>query len=145
MKKVLLIFLLLCLPLKTFAININDYLDKSYIGVSYQDGLNSDLPFLIVFANSNDVFKLMKFASIGEMVYNEYNGKYNFCIINTKFKENRDFYNAFNLKEKPPVLIIINPYTKTFYLINKKYYNKEYLKQILDKYYEQITQQKSPV
>lgn len=141
MKKLLLIVLLLCIPLKTFAVNIDEYLNKSYIGVSYEEGMNSNLPFLIVFANSNDVFKLMRFAPIGEMVYNEFNGKYNFCIVNTKYRENRDFYNAFGLQEKPPVMLIINPQTKSFYLINKKYYTKNALKPILDEFYELINQQ----
>ena len=143
MKKLLLTILLLCIPLKTFAVNINEYLNKSYVGVSYEEGMNSNLPFLIAFANSNDIFSIMKFAPIGEMVYNEFNGKFNFCIINTKIKENKNFYKEFGLNEKPPVLLVINPITQIFYLINKKYYTKESLKLILDRYYEEITQQKS--
>ena len=148
MKKLLLTILLLCIPLNAFAVNIDEYLNKSYVGVSYEEGLNGDLPFLIAFANSNDIFSIMKFAPIGEMVYNEFNGKYNFCILNTKIKENKNFYNAFGLKEKPPVLLIINPHTQTFYQINKKYYNKDALRLILNEFYERINQenqQKSPV
>lgn len=145
MKKLLLsIFILLFLPQSCFALNIGEYLNKPYIGIPYEYGISQTLPFILVFANSRDIFSIVKMAPIGEMIYEEFKGKYNFCILNTVIKENKELYEAFGLDEKLPVLIIINPQTQTFYQVNKKYYNKKDLKEILNELYLKIGIQNNP-
>ena len=143
MKKILLlIFILFLIPQKSLAININEYLNKSYIGIPYEQGLNNTLPLILVFANSKDIFSIVKMVPIGEMIYTEFKGKYNFCILNTKIEENRKLFEAFGINEKLPVLLVINTQTQTFYQINKKYYNKEDLNTILDEIYSGFNNKK---
>ncbi len=141
MKKLLLILILLILPYKCYAINVNDYLNKPYIGISYEKGLTQEIPFILVFANSKDVFSIMKLLPIGEMVYDEFKGKYNFCILNTKIQENEELFNAFKIDERLPVMVVINPKTQTFYQIDKKHFNKKDLRKILNQMYINIISQ----
>ncbi len=132
MKKILLlIFALFLIPQNCKAININEYLNKPYLGIPYEQGLSQELPFILVFANSRDIFSIIKMAPIGEMIYEEFKGKYNFCILNTKIEENKELYNSFGIDEKLPVMLVIDTKNMTYYKINKKYYNKEDLKEIL--------------
>lgn len=125
-----------------YALNIREYLNKPYIGISYEQGITQNLPFILVFANSRDVFSVIKMAPIGEMVYEEFKGKYNFCILNTKIKENKELFEAFGIDEKLPLMLVINPQTQTFYQINRKYYNKKDLKEILNEMHYQIITKK---
>ena len=73
------------------------------------------------------------------MVYEEFKGKYNFCILNTRYKENEDFAKLFNVEEEP-ALFIINTKTKTYTFVDKKYYNKRKLRNILNIYSSQTEQ-----
>lgn len=118
---------------------INSYLNKSQLGMPYWQALNQDLPFLLIFANSNHLFSLVRLAPIGQMVYEEFKGKYNFCILNTRYKENEDFAKLFNVEEEP-ALFIINTKTKTYTFVDKKYYNKRKLRNILNIYSSQTEQ-----
>ncbi len=132
MKKIILLsFLILLIPQKSCALNINEYLNKPYLGMPYEQGLRQELPLILVFANSRDIFSVIKMAPIGEMIYEEFKGKYNFCILNTKIEENKELFEAFNIDEKLPVMLVIDTKAMTYYQINKKYYNKEDLKEIL--------------
>lgn len=132
MKKILLlIFALFLIPQTCKAININEYLNKPYLGIPYEQGLSQELPFIVVFANSRDIFSIIRMAPIGEMIYEEFKGKYNFCILNTKIEENKELYNSFGIDEKQPVMLVIDTKNMTYYKINKKHYNKEDLKEIL--------------
>lgn len=137
MKKILLILALLVLQHSAQAFDIppeaQTYLDKPQIGMPYWQALNQDLPFLLLFANSNDLFSLAKLAPVGQMVYNDFKGMYNFCILNTRDKENETFAQFFDA-EKFPALYIINTKTKTYSYIDKKYYNKKDLHKILSDY-----------
>lgn len=134
MKKLLLTFVLLMLPNFATSVeipkNIDEYLNKSYLGMSYSSALQQETPFLLIFANPNDLLSLAKLSGIGEMVYNEFRNKYNFCVINTKAQENELLYNAFAPK-KLPALYIIDTQSKTYVFIDKKYYKKRELRQIL--------------
>ncbi len=137
MKKIFFILILIFTPCFAQSIelpeNINEYLDKSYIGMPYNQALKQDIPFLLVFANANNLVSFAKLAPIGEMVYNEFKGQYNFCVINTKKKENRDLVEFFNPK-KLPALYIIDTQEQTYTLIEKKYYKKREMREILTKF-----------
>ena len=137
-KLLLLIFIIFLLPQNCLALNIKEYLDKPYLGISYEKGIKQTSPFILVFANSNDIFSIIKMAPIGEMIYDEFKGKYNFCILNTKINENQELYEAFGINEKLPIMLVINTKTQTFYQINKKYYNKKDLKNILSELYPKL-------
>lgn len=137
MKKIFIILILTLIPCFAQSIelpeNVSEYLDKSYIGMSYNQALKQDIPFLLVFANANNLVSFAKLAPIGEMVYNEFKGQYNFCVINTKKKENRDLVKFFNPK-KLPALYIIDTQEQTYTLIEKKYYKKREMREILTKF-----------
>ena len=129
------------IPSNLIQYDVKSYINKSQIGMPYWSALKQKTPFLLVFANSNNIFSLVKLAPIGQMVYEEFKGRYNFCILNTKFQENQDFSKLFNVKEEP-ALFIINTQEKTYTYIDKKYYNKKKIKQILE-IYTQNTEQKT--
>ncbi len=145
MKKFLLIATIILLSAQnSYAkdINVYKYIDKPYIGIPYEQGIQGKSPFILIFANSKNLFNIIKMIPIGEMIYEEFKGKYNFCILNTKIKENKELFEAFGINEKLPVLIVINPHTQTFYQIDKKYYNKKDLKIILEEMYTRISDKK---
>lgn len=140
MKKIILLFILLILSLrsvKAFEIrknfNIDEYLNKPYIGMPFEDAMNKDIPFLLVMGNASNIILFTKLAPIGEMVYEEFKGKYNFCIINTKIESNSELVEFFAPK-KQPALYIINPKENSFTFIKNRYYNKRQLRKILTKY-----------
>lgn len=137
MKRFLIITSFLFLPYfancAEMPVNINEYINKPYIGMEYYQALEQDLPFLLIFANPNNIIALSKLLPIGQMVYDEFKGKYNFCIINTKIKKNDDIISFFNPK-KLPALYIIDTKARTYTFIDKKYYKKRELKEILTKF-----------
>lgn len=114
-------------------INIKEYIDKPYVGMSYENALNSDLPFLLIIAKPDNAFMLTKFFPIAEMVYNDFKDEYNFCIINAKVKENDDLVYFFS-PEKMPATYIIDTQNETYTYIDRKYYNKRDIKKILTKF-----------
>lgn len=133
MRKVFILLLILFSANCAFSedkININEYLNKSYIGMTYNEAINQDIPFLLVFANPNDLISIVKLAGVGQMVYKDFKGQYNFCILNTKEKENKNLLNFFN-PEYLPALYIINTQTRHYIFVNKKFYNKKSIKEIL--------------
>lgn len=135
MKKIFLILILLFFPCFAHSIpqNIDEYLGKSYIGLPYNSAIEKDLPFLLIFANPNDIVSLAKLSSVGEMVYKEFKGQYNFCIINVKVKENKELTASF-APQKLPALYIIDPKEYTYTFIDNKYYKKRELREILTKF-----------
>ena len=137
MKRFLFIFSLIFLPhfanCTEIPININEYINKPYVGMEYYQALNQNLPFLLIFANPKNIVAIGKLAPIAQMVYDEFKGQYNFCIINTKIKENDDIINFFN-PQKLPALYIIDTKAKTYTFIDKKYYKKRELKEILNNF-----------
>lgn len=135
MKKIFFTLMLLISPCYCTQMpqNIDEYLNKPYIGMSYNEALNQKVPFLLIFANPNNLISVAKLAPIGEMVYNDFKGEYNFCIINTKIKENENLMDFFN-PQKLPALYIIDTQEKTYTLIEKKYYTKKSINRILTEF-----------
>lgn len=137
MKKIFLILTLLLIPNFANCIeipnNIDEYLNKSYIGMPYEQALEQKIPFLLIFANPNNLVSFAKLAPIGEMVYNEFKGQYNFCIINAKKRENKELVKFFN-PQKLPALYIIDTQAQTYTLIEKKYYKKREMREILTRF-----------
>ena len=136
MKKVIAVFLVLILGLTGFALelprdfSIQDYADKPYVGMEYEKALQRELPLLLIFAKPSNIIVLAKLFPIIEMVYDEFQGQYNYCVINAKIDENKDLVNFYSPK-KYPALYIINTQERTYTLIEKKYYNKRDIKEIL--------------
>ena len=113
--------------------NINVYLNKPYIGMSYEQALDKEIPFLLIFANPKDIYTAIRLAPIGEMVYEDFNGKYNFCIINIKKKENKNLIKFYS-PQRYPALYIIDTQNKTYTNIEKRYFRKNALRKILTKF-----------
>lgn len=137
MKKITVIFLTLLSFCAAQAFEIpqdaDKYLQKSQVGMPYWQALEQKKPFLLVFANSNNIFAAVKFIPIAEMVYNEFKNDYNFCILNTRDEENKEFAKLFG-EEKEPTLYIIDTQAKTYTYVDSKYYNKKKLRKILEAY-----------
>lgn len=132
MKKFIVILFLLLITNSCYAFNgnIEQYINQPYIGIPYEKALQQELPFILMFVNPNQLVYFPKYLNIGEMVYNEFNGQYNFCIINAKKKENKPLINAYNIK-KYPVLILVNTQRQTYITVDKKDFNKKELRKIL--------------
>lgn len=115
------------------ATNFWEYAQKPYVGMAYSEALSQELPFLLIFAEPKNIVVLSKLMPLVEMVYNDFKGQYNFCIINTSIEENDELVKFFNPK-KLPALYLIDTHKRTYTLIEKKYYNKHALKNILTKF-----------
>lgn len=137
MKKFLLTLIFILFPLYAISMeipqNINEYLNKPYLGLTYLQALQKKEPFLLIFANPNDLTTIIKLSSIGEMIYNEFKEQYNFCVINVKAKENKALTKAYNVT-KLPALYLIDTQNKTYIFVPEKYYKKNKLKYILTKF-----------
>lgn len=137
MKKFILTFICLFIPCfsisSEMSLNINEYLNKQYIGMPYNQALQQEIPFLLIFANPNNIISIVKLSSVGEIIYNEFKGQYNFCIINSKSKENQKLIDVFRYKNLP-ALFIIDTNQRTYLYIDKKYYKKQELRKILTEF-----------
>lgn len=139
MKKIFLTFLVLLTGLCGFTLeipkdfNIYDYVDKPYVGMQYNEAIHSKLPLLLIFAKPSNIVVLAKLFPIIEMVYDEFQGQYNYCAINVKIDENEELVNFYSPK-KFPALYLIDTQNKTYTLIEKKYYNKRDIREILTRF-----------
>ena len=139
MKKIFITLSILLIGLTGFAMelpkdfNIYDYIDKPYVGMSYGEALKSELPCLLIFAKPSNIVVLAKLFPIIEMVYDEFQGQYNYCIINAKVNDNEELIKFYSPK-KYPALYIIDTQNRTYTLIEKKYYNKRDIKEILTRF-----------
>lgn len=139
MKKIFITALVLLIGCIGFALelpkdfNIYDYVDKPYYGTPYEEALKKELPFLLIFAKPSNIVVLAKLFPIIEMVYDEFQGQYNYCIINAKINDNEDLV-KFYAPKKYPALYIIDTQNRTYTLIEKKYYNKRDIKEILTRF-----------
>ncbi len=131
--------LILLLSISGFAsavqmpVNIDEYLNRPYVGMPYYQALNQKTPFLLIFANPDDLISMIKLSNIGKMVYDEYSDDFNFCIINTNIKENDTLLEYFNPK-RLPALYIINTEKMTYRYVEKKYYKKHEMRKLLNLY-----------
>jgi hypothetical protein len=138
MKKFLISLIILFSINCAFAVDlpkdINEYLNMPYIGLTYNQAMSQELPFLLIFASPRDLPSAIRFYSIGEMVYNEFKGQYNFCVVNTKINnDTTSLEKIFNV-EKEPAMFIIDTKERTYTLIDKKYYKKNELREILTRF-----------
>lgn len=137
MKKIFFTILLLLSPnfvkASDFDLNIHEYLGKSYIGMPYEQAIEQKIPFLLIFANPNDITSIIKLLSLGKMVYDEFKGQYNFCILSTKARENKHLIKEFDVKKKP-ALFIIDTQNQTYTYVERKYYKQRKLREILTEF-----------
>ncbi len=140
MKKLLLIILIFLLSYNIShsseiknKINILDYIDTPFVGMPYNEALNSEAPFILILAKPDNAFMLTKFFPIAKTVYKDFKGEYNFCILNAKIKENEELVSFF-APDKYPAAYIIDTQNRTYTYIDRKYYNKKDIKKILTKF-----------
>lgn len=135
MKKFLLILLILLIPnfAKGIDISIDEYINKPYVGMEYNYALSQDLPLLLIFASPKNITSLARLLPIAEMVHKEFKGQYNYCIINTIIKDNDNLVSFFK-PEKLPALYIIDTNENTYTFIQKKYYKKNEMRELLTKF-----------
>lgn len=137
MKKIFITLILLSIPLLAQGAeipkDIDEYLDKPVIGTPYNEALRQDIPFLLIFANPKDIASAVRFFALGEMVYTEFKNQYNFCIINSNSQNNKELMTMFEYNTLP-ALFIIDPKGGTYTYIEKKYYKKRELREILERF-----------
>ena len=133
-----LILFVICLIIaqtSAFAENIpfSEYINKPYIGMSYNKALHSTRPFLLIFASNNNVNLIPQLLPIAQFVYNNYYHYYNFSILNVEKENNAHLANLYKVKTLPTAFIV-DPKSKTFIKINPKHYNIKDLDYILNNY-----------
>lgn len=139
MKKILLSIISLFISYQAFAFDmptgkeILEYSKMPYIGTPINEAMQKDLPYILIFANPNNIFMLTRLAPIAQMAYDEFKGQYNFCIVNASIDENEVLVHSFN-PEKLPALYLINTQEKSYTYIDRKYYNKKSIRKILTKF-----------
>lgn len=124
MKKILFMLFLFTLALPSFADNVDltyyfelakannidvEKVQKSpYFGTPYSEIKRSKKPYLIVFADFNDVPTAAKFANNGYFVYNNLQGQYGFSAFNINHEDNADLIERFSI-ESAPYVLVTNP------------------------------------
>lgn len=124
-KFFVLVCITFCFSFPCFAnnnINFFSYLNADYVGVSYQDALKSNKPFLLIFANPKDIFLIAKLVPVGREIYNKYNNNINFCILNFYKPANSENIKYYKVKS-PPALFVVDPYFNKAYLMDNQCIN----------------------
>lgn len=132
MKKLLLITLIiLCnLFLVSDAKSLKEYTQMPYVGTEITKAVNGDLPFVLIIADPNNHGAIIRYFSIGKMIYREFENKYDFCILNANSEENREYIEFFKPDTLPEVYIVV-PEKNAFGKVDKKYHNSNDMRRIL--------------
>lgn len=137
MKNIFLIVsLLIFLNTRCFAEEIKsplDYLDRDYVGVPFEQALNSNKPTMLIFASSKDIGSLFQILPIGKFIYKEYKNDFNFTILNTDKIVNTVWIRTFAPAEFP-ALYIVDADARSYIFIDKRNYKKKALKKIIEEY-----------
>lgn len=136
MKKLLIILSLLFLPNMCQSVEIpKDFsIDIPYFSMSFDEAMNRDIPFLLVFATSKNPASIIRFLPLGEMIYKNFDKDFNFSIINTKFEEENGRIIEFFAPKTLPAVYIVDSKNSKYLYVDEKYYNTSDMKDILNKY-----------
>jgi hypothetical protein len=162
MKKILLILALLFAPAfaaeekPTYPISpeqFEEYWAKYYVGMSYHEALQSNRPLILIFADNTDLFAMFKKAPLGDIIFKQFDGKYNCTVINVKWgiKNKRDMYlhkkdnpdyvfytrlaDEFHI-DKYPAMFLVDPKERTYQAVPIEDITEEKLPTILYEYLE---------
>lgn len=154
MKKII-ICLLFCvvyfLPQKALAdtINVNNYLElaktynvntlnelkqRPYIGVPFNTVKKSSEPYIIVFADFEDIVTATKYMNNAYYVYTNLQGDYGFTAFNTKRPENQALMKQFRVKTVPYAYITNPKQNKVLPIKSTIYDNPQRLVHLLKAY-----------
>ena len=132
MKKLFLIILIiLCnLFLVSDAKSLKEYTQMPYVGTEITKAVNGNIPFVLIIADPNNHGAIIRYFSIGKMIYREFENKYDFCILNADSEENREYIEFFKPETLPEVYIVV-PEKNAFGKVDKKYHNSNDMRRIL--------------
>ena len=132
MKKLLLITLIIfCnLFLVSDAKSLKEYTQMPYVGTEITKAVNGNIPFVLIIADPNNHGAIIRYFSIGKMIYREFENKYDFCILNADSEENREYIEFFKPETLPEVYIVV-PEKNAFGKVDKKYHNSNDMRRIL--------------
>ncbi len=111
----------------------SSYLNRAYVGLSYDKALRKNRPFLLIFASSKDVSTILKTVPLGKFIYNNFYHDFNFSILNTEKEANAKLAKLFKV-EKLPALFIVDTKRMTYVTIKQEHYNNEDLETILNEF-----------
>ena len=103
------------------------------IGISYEEAVNSDKPFLLLF-HSDNCYYCKRFMPSFENLSKELNDKYNFVVINTNDARYTQLYSGYNVYAVPDLMIISPKTDKAEKVPSSMYSNYPYLKNYLTKH-----------
>lgn len=89
-------------------IDVNEVMQRPYVGHSYEYIQKSDKPYIIVFADFTDVATATRYLNNGYFVYNNLQNQYGFSAFNVKNSENAALLKRHNVKNVP-YAFVTNP------------------------------------
>ncbi len=145
-------------PLPITATEFEEFWAKYYAGMNYHQALQSDRPLILIFADSPDVFAMFKRAPLGDIIFKQFDGKYNCTIINVQYgikgrfdkyvrkKHNPEYILNTKLAEeffvdKYPAMFLVDPKERTYQPVDIKDITEEKLPTILYDYLEKTLPQ----
>ena len=133
MKKIFIITLITLLNL--FAISnaksLSEYSKMPYVGTEITKATNGEIPFVLIIADPNNHGAIIRYFSIGKMIYREFENKYDFCILNANSEENKEYLEFFK-PEVLPEVYIVDPQKSTYAKVSKNYHNTTDMRRILN-------------
>ncbi len=140
-------------PLPITYTQFEEYWAKYYVGMTYGQALEENRPFILIFAAPEDIFAIFKQLPLGDMIFKEFDGKYNCVVINLEYgvkgrmdkylhkKDNEEY--LFNTKiaesfhvDKTPAMFLIDPKERTQQPVELNDLSEEKLREILNEYLE---------
>lgn len=106
---------------------------KTNIGITYEEAVKHDKPFLLLF-HSDNCYYCKKFMPSFENLSKELASYYNFVVINVNNPKYAELYKGYNVYAVPD-LMILNPKNDVAEKIpSSMYANYQYLKNYLEKH-----------
>lgn len=103
------------------------------IGISYENAVNSDKPFVLLF-HSNNCYYCKRFMPSFENLSKELADSYNFVIINVNDSRYTQLYSGYNVYAVPDLMIVSPKTDKAEKIPSSMYSNYQYLKNYLLKH-----------
>lgn len=103
-------------------INVNEAMKSAYIGTSFDKVKSSKRPYIVVFANFEDLATASRYVNNAYTVYNNLHEEYGFTVYNVKNSENKELLTKFKVTNTPSVYIT-NPKSNSILPIKSSLYD----------------------
>ena len=120
---------------KVYNIDIEEAKSRSYIGCSFEQARNSAKPYLVVFADFEDVLTAASYVNNGYFVYNNLQHTHGFTVLNVNHPDNAKIVQAIGVRTLPYVVVIYPQKDKILPIKPELYENPKRMVYLLRAYY----------